>query len=438
MTFKNEQDTQNISNHAAIHKSYWAIVWQHFRKNRTALWSLRCLYVLLFIAVFADFLANDKPIVCKIEGEIHFPIFQEYAVDLGLSSWEEKFFVKEWSEHEYEFKIMPLVPYSATFQDKKNWDLISPFGDQNVSSMRYWHWMGTGELGKDILAGMIAGTRVAMMVGVISMSIASLIGILLGTFAGFFGDNLFKISRIRLLLNILAIPLAVFYGFIVRSYLISEADKQGYLGTVLFKSMAIALGIILLFNLFASFLKFLPFLAKKVTIPMDILVMRLIEIFNSIPVLLLLLAVIAIIEKPSILYVMVIIGLVSWTGIARFTRAELLKIRQLEYIKATQAMGFGRTRIIFRHAIPNALGPVLITVAFGVAGAILVEAALSFLGLGGGQNEVTWGILLRDARSNFSAWWLAVFPGLAIFVTVTIFNLIGEGLTEALDPKQQG
>jgi peptide/nickel transport system permease protein len=118
-------------------------------------------------------------------------------------------------------------------------------------------------------------------------------------------------------------------------------------------------------------------------------------------------------------------------------RAELLKIRELEYIKAAEAMGFSRQRIIFRHALPNALGPVLITIAFGVAGAVLTESSLSFLGLGGGPNEITWGLLLKDARVNFSAWWLAVFPGLAIFVTVTIFNLLGEGLTEALDPKQK-
>ena len=109
---------------------------------------------------------------------------------------------------------------------------------------------------------------------------------------------------------------------------------------------------------------------------MDIIVMRLIEIINSIPALLLVLSVIAIIEKPSILFVMAIIGLIRWTGIARFIRAELLRIRSLEYIEAAQALGYSEWRIIFRHAIPNALTPVLITIAFGVASAILLEAFL--------------------------------------------------------------
>ena len=163
--------------------------------------------------------------------------------------------------------------------------------------------------------------------------------------------------------------------------------------------------------------------------------MRLIEIMNSIPALILLLAILPILEKESILYVMVIIGLIAWTGIARFIRAELLRVRQLGYIEAAQSMGFGELRILLRHAIPNALTPVLITIAFGIAGAILLEAYLSFLGIGVAAEEVTWGKMLNESRRYIKAWWLAVFPGMGIFVAVAIFNLIGEGLTDALNPK---
>ena len=168
---------------------------------------------------------------------------------------------------------------------------------------------------------------------------------------------------------------------------------------------------------------------------MDIIIMRLIEVVNSIPLLVLILAIVSIIEKPSVLFVMVIIGSVSWTGIAKFIRAELLRIRRLEYIEAAQAFGYSDFRIIIKHAIPNALAPVFIAIAFGVATAILMEAFLSFIGVGIPDDQVTWGSLLRLSRDKFSAWWLAVFPGFAIFITVTIFNLIGEGLTEALDPR---
>ncbi len=134
---------------------------------------------------------------------------------------------------------------------------------------------------------------------------------------------------------------------------------------------------------------------------------------------------------------MAVIGFTSWTGIARFIRAELLRVRSLEYIEAANALGFSSTRTLLRHAIPNSLSPVLIAVAFGIASAILVESILSFLGIGVPAETVTWGSLLSTARKYSQDWWLAVFPGFAIFITVTVFNLIGEGLTDALDPRSK-
>jgi len=147
------------------------------------------------------------------------------------------------------------------------------------------------------------------------------------------------------------------------------------------------------------------------------------------------LSLVAILKKPSILWVMVIIGFTGWTGIAKYVRAELLRVRNLEYIEASQSFGFSEWRIIFKHALPNSLSPVLISIAFGIAGAILVESGLSFLGIGVQAELQTWGKLLSQAREEVSAWWLAIFPGVAIFISVTVFNLIGEGLTDAMDPR---
>lgn len=421
------------SENGALDQSYRALVWRHFRKNRLAVWSLRVLYVLLFIAIFADFLANDKPIYCNIEGKTYFPIFKQYAVELGWAQWEARFVTADWHDLTYETVIFPPVPYSATYLDRKNMSYVGPADKQNIPSQRFRHWLGTDQIGHDILAGMIAGTRVAMLVGVVSMAIATLIGIFFGAIAGYFGDERLQISWIRLILNIVGLILGIFYGFTARSYSYSE----GNFGTEIFKSFAIIIGILLLANLLASGLKKMAFLRKKVTIPADILIMRFIEILNSIPALLLILSIVAVIRKPSILYIMAIIGLVRWTGIARFIRAELLKIRNLSYIEAAQAMGFSNWRIILKHALPNALTSVLIAIAFGVASAILLEAFLSFLGIGMAAEQVTWGTMLNAARRAPSAWWLAVFPGLAIFFTVTIFNLLGEGLSDALDPKRK-
>ena len=187
-------------------------------------------------------------------------------------------------------------------------------------------------------------------------------------------------------------------------------------------------------NLIAIPLKKLPILGTQVSFPVDLTISRSMEILVCIPTFFLILLVLATIKKPNIYVIMVIIGLTSWTGIARYIRAELLKIRSLEYIEAANSLGFSNFRTLVKHAIPNALSPVLIAIAFGIASAILIESSLSFLGFGSGDS-VTWGALLSSARQSPQAWWMAIFPGFAIFITVTVFNLIGEGLTDAMDPR---
>lgn len=168
----------------------------------------------------------------------------------------------------------------------------------------------------------------------------------------------------------------------------------------------------------------------------DFWITRLTEVLNSLPTLLFVMAILAILDQPNIYAVMVVIGLVRWTGISRLVRAELLRVRSLDYIEAARVLGYSSWRIFFRHALPNSLGPVWVTLAFGMAGAILVEASLSFLGIGLPVETVTWGSLMRQiSGSNIRPWWLAVFPGTAIFLTVASFNLLGEALSEWFDPR---
>lgn len=173
-------------------------------------------------------------------------------------------------------------------------------------------------------------------------------------------------------------------------------------------------------------------LKRNFSLPVDLIVMRIIEIINSIPGLLLIVALVAIVSEPTIYSVMIIIGCIAWTGIARFMRGELIKVRNLPYIEATEAMGFGAFRILMKHAIPNALGPVAIAIAFGMAGAILTEATLSFIGIGGAADQVTWGSLINEARKNISAWWIAIIPGLMIFLVISCFNILGESFSGLL------
>ena len=148
-----------------------------------------------------------------------------------------------------------------------------------------------------------------------------------------------------------------------------------------------------------------------------------------------LLALLAIIAKPSIQSLILILAFLIWPTVARFSRAEMLKIREEDYIHSGKVLGLSDLRIIFKHALPNALAPIMVVVAFGISGAILLEATLSFLGLGLAFDEVSWGSLLSEARKNFKAWWLALFPGIAIFLTIASFNIIGDRIQTILKAK---
>jgi peptide/nickel transport system permease protein len=169
----------------------------------------------------------------------------------------------------------------------------------------------------------------------------------------------------------------------------------------------------------------------------DWIVSRLIEIVLCFPFLFLVLGIVALFQ-PSLTTIMIALGLTSWTTEARFLRGEVLRIREMEFAQAARASGARDARIIFRHLLPNALAPVLVSASFGVAHAILVESALSFLGIGVQVPLASWGGMLSNAEQFIEyAWWLVLYPGLAIFTTVTAFNLIGDRFRDALDPRSE-
>jgi peptide/nickel transport system permease protein len=169
----------------------------------------------------------------------------------------------------------------------------------------------------------------------------------------------------------------------------------------------------------------------------DWIVSRLIEVVLCFPLLFLALAIVAFFG-PSIWTIMIALGLTTWTSEARYVRGEFLRIREMEFAYAARASGARDSRIIFRHLLPNALAPVLVSASFGVAYAILTESALSFLGLGVPIPTATWGSILASAKQFIEyAWWLVVFPGVAIFLTVAAFNIIGDRFRDALDPRSE-
>ncbi len=169
----------------------------------------------------------------------------------------------------------------------------------------------------------------------------------------------------------------------------------------------------------------------------DLLLSRLIEIVITFPTLILIMAVLALL-RPSLVNIMVIIGLTGWTGTARIIRGEFFKRKNQEYVQAAMALGASHFRVIVRHILPGSLPPVLVMASFGVAGAVLMESSLSFLGIGIRAPEPSWGQILNSSRNYIDfAWWMVTFPGMAIFFTVVSYNLLGDYLRKALSPRER-
>ena len=167
----------------------------------------------------------------------------------------------------------------------------------------------------------------------------------------------------------------------------------------------------------------------------DALIMRFTDMVLAFPRLVLLIMIVAIFQ-PSILLIIAVLGLTQWPGTTRVVRGEVLSLREREYVQAARALGFGSSRIVLRHLIPNVLAPVIVTATLGIGNTIVMEAGLSFLGMGVQPPTPSWGSLVSDGRQNLlNAWWVATFPGLAIVATVLAFNLVGDGLRDALDPR---
>ena len=327
----------------------WSDVWKRFKRNPIALAGFYVVCFLALIALFADFLANDKPYYLDYRGKTYFPIFRGYLVGVGIAHWPPELVNVDFKKLSGASAIFPPNPYRPS-----NINLLEPLEPPSSK-----HWFGTDKLGRDVASGMIHGSRISLSIGFVAVGIAVIIGVILGAVAGYFGSWV------------------------------------------------------------------------------DLAVSRVFEIMLSIPTFFLLITVAALLP-PSIFLTMAIIGMTSWVGIARFTRNEFLRIRNLDYVTSAVALGVTDRNVMFKHILPNALAPVIVSVVLGIAGAILVESSLSFLGIGVPAELVTWGSILHEASTTTFAWWLAVFPGFAIFITVLAYYLVGEGLREVLDPRLRG
>lgn len=362
--------------------SPWAETWHLLRKNRMAMTGL-VIFVLFFLVAMAG--------VALTSGAT--PVMDPARVRL-------------------QEKLRPPL-------SKPNLDALRP---EEVPSLSLY-LLGTDELGRDVFARMLQGAWVSLTVGFVAVGIAVIIGIFLGGLAGYYGQQHIQLGHMVfwLLMGVAAILAAL-------GRLPAAAGAAG----------VAVIGLIWTRRRRQKPDRAVPTWLRWIlwpTLSVDTLIMRAVDIMLCFPSFFLILTVVALLPA-SIYNIMIVIGLTSWMGTTRFVRAEFLSLREQDFVAAARALGIRDVRIIFRHIMPNAVAPVLVSATIGIASAILTEAGLSFLGFGVPPPHATWGNILADGKNFiFDAPWLTFAPGVVILVVVLAFNLFGEGMRDILNPK---
>lgn len=374
---------RRVEKPAAPRESRWQEFWRLFRKNHLAFAGL-LIFVLFFFSALAGLALTSSPK----------PVFDPALVRL-------------------EEKLRP--PLSIPHRESLPPEAVPRLGI---------YLFGTDDLGRDVFSRMMQGAWVSLTVGFVAVGIAVFIGIILGGISGYYGQNAVTVDQVISAVIVI-------------------------MGITLLVAKAIPAGVSFLAAGILSFI-FSQHLKKRVTklpetgwsrlfwmraIGVDTLIMRFVDIMLCFPSFFLILTVVALLP-PSIYNIMIVIGLTSWMGTTRFVRAEFLSLREQDFVTAAHALGVSDGRTIFRHMVPNAIAPVLVSATIGIASAILTESALSFLGLGVPPPRATWGNILSDGKTYiFDAPWLTFIPGIAILIVVLSFNLFGEGLRDILNPR---
>lgn len=363
---------------------------------------------MLLIGILAPILANNKPLLAKSEKAWLFPFLKEGNYNQTDFSWQ----------------LNAPIPYGEGSLEYAQSEAISPFDDQSKKAWSKRHWLGTDQLGRDVLAQLIYGCRTASLVGFGSMLIALILGILIGGFSAYLGDGNISFSWPKYLFYTILGIFSIIALTVIPPYQIKGLNLIQLLLPILLVLLLIAL----LFILGASLLKkYSSKKSKAFNLPLDLILNRIIEIIDSLPSLLLVIALGAVI-KGGIVSLILIIGLTAWTGIAKLFRAEVLKVKSSPFISSAIGLGLSKSRILFNHLLPNALTSIVVALSFGVSSAILAEASLSFLGLGISGDQASWGAMIASARVNLDAWWVLVFPALAMFFTLLSCQTIGKRL----------
>ena len=286
--------------------------------------------------------------------------------------------------------------------------LLPPLSQNDGS----YYILGTDYLGRDLLSGMIHGARVAFVVAFVSVCLSLLLGLSVGLIIGFYRDNGIRKNLLQ--------QLTIYILIIVELYYIISMMKEGLNRY----NIVPFLGLLVLGIGLEKAFAVLPI--KKYGVPLDIIMQRLFELREGLPGLFIILSIAAIVSSPSIYSVALIISILYWMTFARHARAETMHIKEEDYIMSAHSSGISDMRLLYYHILPNAMPSIFVIIAFTFGAVILLESSLSFLGIGLPVEEVSWGKILAGARRSPKAWWLAVFPGMAIFLVLFAFNNLAD------------
>jgi peptide/nickel transport system permease protein len=387
-------------------------------------------------AIFCRFIANERPLWLQHEGKSYFLALEQPGESLARHSPNLDALQRgnRWHTLSTAQSTFAPIPFSAgKFWQDSPGQLLPPGSQHPARPARYRHWLGTDAFGRDVAAAFVHGSRVAILTGLWASSLSLFLGLLFGCTAGYFGDNRLYLSRYSIFFGLFSLPFAYFCGFIALQWPLQEqADARAWATSLGLFAMTISVFLLLGRGLAQKW----AFMRKKICVPADMILMRFTEIVNSVPRLMLIIATAALWKDKGSMFwaIITIIGLFGWTGVARFARAELLKVRENHYVEAAKGLGLRDWTVFRRHALPNIFAPIKLVVTIGIGTAIAIEASISFLGYGDPAfNGATWGGLLNAYRDDTQAWWLLLVPFCGICFTLLSLQEISENTSTSLE-----